>query len=120
MYTYGPGNPADFLGPAIACIIIFLIVFGITYLLRIALTRKPARIQGSSSGNAMEDIADFFRFIGLILKWLGKGLIFLIALFRREAPPTFSGTSKQEENLDEFEDDEDKPRKRRNIDEYHV
>lgn len=97
-------------------VIIGGVVIGLTVCFAVDATINRRR--GNYSG---WDFLDFLSIIGSIFKLLGRGLIFLIALFRREAPPTFSGrSSKQEENLDEFEDDEDRPRKQRKIDEYHV
>lgn len=109
---YGPITP--YLGGIVLAVL--MIGFVVSMIIE-------GREKGRSPGESLEPFTTIFRAVGLILKWIFKGLgfllVFIFALSRKEAPPS-SGTSGQEENLDEFEDDEEKPRKQRKIDEYHV
>lgn len=78
------------------------------------------------------DFLDTLSFIGSVIGWIFKGIgfliVFIVSLFTREAP-SFSWHKKRDETRyssesDDSEDEdelkEDKPRKRRKVDEYHV
>lgn len=74
------------------------------------------------------DFLDFLSLIGSVIGWIFKGIgfliVFIIALFRREAP-SFSWHKAEDKTdysseSDDSEDDEGGPGKRGRIDEYHV
>lgn len=86
---------------------------------------------GSRTGSqGMNEWADFVEgvvsLIGFILKWLFKGLAFIVllivSLFRREAPSFSDKSSNEKDSYDDSEDDEDEKGQRKppKIDEYHV
>lgn len=105
--------------PQFAVLVVICVIIG--YIIAMI---SIARETGKSLSNVFEPFSTIFFILGSILKWIFKGLgfllVFISALFRKEAPPSLTGTSEQEENLDDFEDDENRPRKPRKIDEYHV
>ena len=88
-----------------------------------------ARSRGHYSG---WDFLNTLSLVGSVLKWIfkviGFPIVFIIALFRREAP-SFSrrqaedktdSSPESDDSEDEDESKEEKPKKRRKIDEYHV
>lgn len=127
------GNPADFLGMLIPILVALGIGLGIAFIIRLLMSSGSGR-RGYSSGGGdniteyfLIGLADFLRLIGVILKWLGKGFVFLIMLLisalKREPVPPMPGTSSADESSDDYESDEDdkeSSRKPPKIDEYHV
>ncbi len=86
------------------------------------------RGKGKSPGESLEPLTTFFWLIGSILKWIFKGIgfliVFIIALFRKEAP-SFSRRQAEDKTdsnpeSDDSEDDDQEKRRPGKIDEYHV
>lgn len=106
-----PSKP-QFAVLVVVCVIIAFII----------VTIQNAREKGKSLSEAFEPFSTIFFIVGSILKWIFKGLghllVFVLAISKREAPPS-SGTSEHEEDLDDFEGEEGQ-KKPHKIDEYHV